>query len=121
MSTMTVVGRPTGAATKTLPTLPLKHFSLSLFGKYNGVKVFDNENRVVITDRTRGQSIITMMQRFDSLAVKLSGDTKVLIIVCKNKGTVVLDFEGEDARLPRCESEISGVLYQIQSSFPMPH
>lgn len=118
MSTITVVGRPTNAAPK---TSPLNHFQLSLFGKYNGVKVFDKENRVVITDRTREQSIVTMMQRFDSSAVKLFGYTKVLVIVCKNKGTIVLDFEGEDARLPHNEGEISSILYRIQSSFPMPH
>lgn len=118
MSIITVVEGPTSAAPK---TTSCSHFPLPLFGKYNGVKVFDKENRVVITDLTREQSIITMMQRFDSLAVKLSGDTKVLVIICKNKGMVVLDFEGENARLPRCESEISSILYQIQSSFPMPH
>ncbi len=119
MSTITtVVGRPTSAAPKTKSD---NYFPLPLFGKYNGVKVSGRENRVVITDHTREQSIVAMMQRFDSSAVKLSGDTTVLVIICKNKGTIVLHFEGEYPKLPHCEKEISDILYRIQSSFPMPH
>lgn len=99
-------------------------FNLSLFGRYSRVKVFENENRIEITDRTRRHELATMMQRYDSTAVKLfDGRYEALVIVCNSKkaAKIVLSLEGEKATIPHSENEVSDILQQIQFSPVMLH